>query len=187
MHFYPSLSPSLTCACSALCLCIRALLLTTANQHLNQQAHAAAAGEAPQADVTPHCAVAAAAAGRSSGGADVSSGGVGGAGGNSTPSKSRRTAPSVNSGSTGPPVGTKRGHEDGSDEGAPAGKKVRQHGVLSASLCSAFCPSSYACALCQLRFCLLLLARVHGVTSPHQQQACSSLQQSTSSRRVWGR
>jgi hypothetical protein len=53
------------------------------------------------------------------------SGGTGGGGdGTSTRSKSRRTAPSVNSGSTGPPVGSKRDHEDGIEEDAPAAKKV---------------------------------------------------------------
>lgn len=100
-----------------------------ANQHLNQQAQVGAAGapHGPPGQPTPnhHSAVAAAAAaGRHSNGAAGSSGGAGGVAGNSTRSKSRRTAPSVNSGSTGPPVGSKRGHEVGSDEAAPAAKKV---------------------------------------------------------------
>lgn len=94
-----------------------------ANQHFSQQAQLAAAGSAHGSAGRVnnpnhhHSAAAAGAAGRSGGGA-------GGAAGNSTRSKSRRTAPSVNSGSTGPPVGTKRGHDAGSDEAAPAAKKV---------------------------------------------------------------
>jgi len=117
------------------CLCCTA----AANQHFNLMGNPAAAAAAAAANnhglgnPGHHSAPGQAAA--RSGGAAGSSGGVGAVAGNSTRSKSRRTAPSVNSGGTGPPLGTKRGLEATAEADTQPAKKVGARGRHTCYCC----------------------------------------------------
>jgi hypothetical protein len=106
-------------AAQALALLCTQLYAAAAERQYQHQA----ALEAAAAAAAGHTGGLAAAAQRSGGGVAASSGDRG-AGGRS---KSRRTAPSVNSGSTGPPLGAKRALEAGDDEECMPAKKVRHY------------------------------------------------------------